>query len=206
MRVATPDAHPPHGITDYLPLDSQVKQAAQHVERQIIHDFNVIASNLSENLQSASKEPKLQLTKAPTLIELESARVQPFASFTNVIDFLENHRTSAIGIAGRRGVGKTALLRWIKYKLEPRWIVVYISAPAVYNTADFVRTIFTMTVKEVIQKYSSVLREGPFIGLIEPFRKSSTDRQIGKLSQQALDSIMGSRRAHGATSARLQQE
>lgn len=182
-------------------LDSEVKKAAQNVERQIIHDFNVIASNLSENFQSASKEPKLQLTKAPTLIELESVRVQPFASFTTVIDFLENHRTSAIGVAGRRGVGKTALLRWIKYKLERRWIVVYISAPGVYNTADFVRTIFTMTVKEVIQKYSPVLREGPFIGLIEPFRKSSADRQIGKLSQQALDSIMGSRSDQRTTTA-----
>ena len=182
-------------------LDSQVKQPAQNADRQIIHDFNVIASNLSENLQSASKEPKLQLTKAPTLIELESVRVQPFASFTTVIDFLENHRTSAIGVAGRRGVGKTALLHWIRYELEPRWIVVYISAPAVYNTADFVRTIFTMTVKEVIQKYSPVLREGPFIGLIEPFRKSSADRQIGKLSQQALDSIMGSRSDQRTTTA-----
>jgi len=177
-------------------LDSQIKQAAQHVDGQILDDLKSIASGLSKNLQNASKEPKLQLTDAPTLIELESARVQPFASFGTVIEFLEKHRTSAVGIAGRRGVGKTALLHWIKYKLEPGepgWIVVYISAPAVYNTVDFVRTIFTMTAKEVIQKYSPVLREGPLIGIIQPFRKSSTDRQIGQLSQQALYSIMGSR-------------
>lgn len=100
-------------------LDSQIKQAAQHVDGQILDDLKSIASGLSKNLQNASKEPKLQLTDAPTLIELESARVQPFASFGTVIEFLEKHRTSAVGIAGRRGVGKTALLHWIKYNWSP---------------------------------------------------------------------------------------
>src|SRR5262249_32627968 len=46
-------------------------------------------------------------------------------------------------------------------------------------------------------------REGPFIGLIEPFRKSNTDRRIGQLSQQALDSIMGSRSDQHTTTAGL---
>ena len=135
----------------------------------------------------------LQLAAAPTLIELQSARVQPFASFTDVIGFLQSHRTSAVGIGGRRGIGKTALLHWMKYELEPSWIVLYIPAPAVYDAADFVRTIFAMTTKEVIEKHSAVLREGWLTAFIDPFRRSSTDRRIGKLSQQALDSITGSR-------------
>jgi hypothetical protein len=174
-------------------LDSQSARTARRVDGEIVKDFEAIASVLSVELQRTGTDPMLQLTAAPTLIELESARVQPFASFKGVIGFLQSHRTSAVGIGGRRGVGKTALLRWMKYELEPKWIVLHVPAPAVYDAADFVRMIFAMTAKEVIEKHSTVLREGWFTAFIDPFRRSGTDRRIGKLSQQALDSITGSR-------------
>jgi hypothetical protein len=174
-------------------LNKQVTWAAGRVHDEMLNDFKAIASVLSVDLQRASTDPMLQLSAAPALIELESARVQPFASFKDVIEFLESHRTSAVGVGGRRGIGKTALLRWIKYELEPRWIVIYIPAPATYDAADFVRTIFTMTAKEVIQKYSAVLSEGRLASFTEPFRQLSSNRRIGGLSQQALDSITGSR-------------
>ena len=174
-------------------LNKQMASTAQRVNDEILDDFKAIASGLSVELQHESADPMLKLSAAPALIELESARVQPSASFKEVIEFLESHRTSAVGVGGLRGIGKTALLRWIKYELEPRWIVVYIPAPATYDAADFVRTIFIMTAKEVIQKYSVVLREGWLISFTEPFRQLSDNRRIGRLSQQALDSITGSR-------------
>ena len=133
-------------------LYSQSARMARPLDGEILEDFRAIASVLSVELQRAGTDPMLQLAAAPTLIELQSARVQPFASFTDVIGFLQSHRTSAVGIGGRRGVGKTALLRWMKYELEPNWIVLYIPAPSVYDAADFVRTIFAMTIKEVIEK------------------------------------------------------
>jgi hypothetical protein len=179
-----------------LRINSFGIQSARTMRRlgsEILEDFKAIVSVLSVELQRTGTDPMLQLTAAPTLIELESARVQPFASFKDVIGFLQSHRTSAVGIGGRKGVGKTALLRWVKYELEPKWIVLYIPAPAVYDAADFMRTIFVMTVKEVIEKHSAVLREGWLTAFIDPFRRSSIDRRIGKLSQQALDSITGSR-------------
>jgi hypothetical protein len=49
-----------------------------------------------------------------------------------------------------------------------------------------------VTAKEVIQKYSVVLREGWLTSFTEPFRQLSNNRRIGTLSQQALDSITGS--------------
>jgi hypothetical protein len=174
-------------------LNEQVASTAGRVHDEMLNDFKAIASVLSVELQRASTDPMLQLSAAPALIELESARVQPFASFKDVIEFLESHRTSAVGVGGRRGIGKTALLRWIKYELEPKWIVIYIPAPATYNAADFVRTIFIMTAKEVIQKYSVVLSEGRLASFTEPFRQLSNNRRIGGLSQQALDSITGAR-------------
>jgi KAP family P-loop domain len=174
-------------------LNKQMASTAQRVNKEILDDFKAIASELSVKLQHASTDPMLQLSTAPALIELESARVQPLASFKEVIEFLKSHRTSAVGVGGRRGIGKTALLHWIKYELEPEWIVVYIPAPASYDAADFVRTIFIMTAKEVIRKYSVELRESWLTSFTEPFRQLSDDRRIGRLSQQALDSITGSR-------------
>ena len=174
-------------------LNKQVASTGQRVHDKMLNDFKAIASVLSVELQRASTDPMLQLSAAPALIELESARVQPFASFKDVIEFLESHSTSAVGVGGRRGIGKTALLRWIKYELEPKWIVIYIPAPATYDAADFVRTIFAMTAKEVIQKYSVVLSEGRLASFTEPFRQLSNNRRIGGLSQQALDSITGAR-------------
>ena len=182
-------------------LDGQLARTAQRAESEILEDFRAIASVLSVELQRAGTDPMLQVDAAPTLIELESARVQPFASFKEVIGFLQGHRTSAVGVGGRRGVGKTALLRWMKYELEPKWIVLYIPAPAVYDAADFVRTIFVMTAKEAIEKHSIVLREGWLTAFIEPFRRSSADRRIGELSQQALESITGSRSDQRTTAA-----
>ena len=173
--------------------NKQLALTARRVNDEILDDFKAIASELSVKLQHESADPMLQLSAAPALIELESARVQPSASFKEVIEFLESHRTSAVGVGGRRGIGKTALLRWIKYELEPRWIVVYIPAPATYDAADFVRTIFILTAKEIIHKYSVVLREGWLSSFTEPFRQVSSNRRIGRLSQQALDSITGSR-------------
>jgi KAP family P-loop domain len=174
-------------------LNEQVASTAGRVHDEMLNDFKAISSVLSVELQRASTDPMLQLSAAPALIELESARVQPFASFKDVVEFLESHRTSAVGVGGRRGIGKTALLRWIKYELEPKWIVIYIPAPATYDAADFVRTIFVMTAKEVIQKYSVVLSEGRRASFTEPFRQLSNNRRIGGLSQQALDSITGAR-------------
>jgi hypothetical protein len=174
-------------------LNEQVARTARRVHDEMLNDFKAISSVLSVELQRASTDPMLQLSAAPALIELESARVQPFASFKDVVEFLEGHRTSAVGVGGRRGIGKTALLRWIKYELEPKWIVIYIPAPATYNAADFVRTIFVMTAKEVIQKYSVVLSEGRLASFTEPFRQLSNNRRIGGLSQQVLDSITGAR-------------
>ena len=165
---------------------------AQPTYDEILNDFKAIASGLSLELRQ-STDPMLQLSAAPTMIELESARVQPFASFKDVIEVLESHRTSAVGIGGNRGIGKTALLRWIKYELEPRWIVVYVPAPATYDAADFMRTIFIVTAKEVIQKYSEVLRAGWLTSLVDPFRQLSNERRLGTLSQQALNSITGTR-------------
>ncbi len=174
--------------------DNQITSAAL-LEGQIFHEFETIALDLSSEFvrASAARDPMLRSVGAPTLVELESPRVHPSESFKILIEFLKNHPTSAVGVAGRRGAGKTTLLRWIKYELEPEWIGVYISAPAVYDAADFIRTIFAATARAVMYKRSTVLNQGWLTPFIELFRQPSTDRRIARISQQALDSVTGSR-------------
>jgi hypothetical protein len=83
-------------------LNEQVARTARRVNDEMLNDFKAISSVLSVELQRASTDPMLQLSAAPALIELESARVQPFASFKDVVEFLEGHRTSAVGVGGSR--------------------------------------------------------------------------------------------------------
>ena len=184
-------------------LDSQLTSADSQstlvtlLERQIFHEFETISLDLSSELIRASAalriDPMLRSVEAPALIELESPRVYPSEGFKILAELLKSHPTSAVGVAGRRGVGKTTLLRWIKYELEPEWIGIYISAPAVYDAADFVRTIISKTARAVMDKRSTAVHEGRLTSFIELFRQPSTDRRIATISQEALDSVTGSR-------------
>lgn len=187
-------------------LGSQSTSAIQRVDQQVSHEFRTLRSELSLDLAQATEprfDPMLRIFDAPTLIELESPRVQRSASFEYLIEFLQNHTTSAVGVAAQRGAGKSTLLRWVKYELEPKWIVIYLSAPAVYDPADFVRTIFSNTAREVINRRSTVLHQGWLATFIEPLRQRqpNADRQIAKMSQQALASIAGLRSDQRTTMA-----
>lgn len=187
-------------------LDSRPESAASRIDKQILNEFKSFWLELSLELEGVTDrkrrlDPMLRSFNAPTLIELESSRVQRSASFEYILEFLKNHITSAVGVAGVRGSGKTTLLRWIQYELEPTWIVLYLSAPAIYDTVDFVRTIFTNTVREVISKRSAELRQRRLSLFVEPFRKPSIDRRIVLLSERALVSITGLRSDQRSTSA-----
>ena len=180
----------------------------QEVHKQVSDVFETFRSELSSKLEDITdRKParnldlELKLSEAPTLVELESSRVQRSEGFEYILRFLKDHDTSAVGVAGVRGSGKTTLLRWIKYELEPEWIVLYLSAPAIYNAVDFVRTIFANTVREVISKRSAVLHQGRLAYFSELFRQPSAERQIVMLSERALVSITGSRSDQRSTAA-----
>lgn len=195
-------------ITHYIDsLDSQLaRPVTSGVDQQILEEFNTVWSELSvefESVTDSSRRPDLMLRSfnAPTLIELESSRVQQSASFQYILEFLQNHITSAVGVAGVRGSGKTTLLRWIKHELDPTWVVLYLSAPMVYDAVDFDRTIFANTAREVISKHSTLVHQGRLASFIEPFRRPSADRRIVMHSDRALVDITGSRSDQRSTSA-----
>lgn len=81
-------------------------------------------------------------THAPRLIELTDSTVVGSRSIDRVKSFVTNHETSAIGIAGPRGVGKTTLLRAVAEDVRSRGgVAAIVSAPVEYSATDLLRSL-----------------------------------------------------------------
>ena len=89
--------------------------------------------------------------KAPTLVELTTAKIVPSATQHAVIEFMRNHQSSAIGIAGPRGSGKSTLMQAI-YESGFASHVVLIPAPVKYEPFDFTRRLFADVATEILSK------------------------------------------------------
>jgi hypothetical protein len=85
---------------------------------------------------------------APTLVEFENAAVIDSASFEEVQALVEQHVTSAIGVAGPRGVGKSTLLRLLCE--TPNHVGIYLPAPSSAADQQFVKVIHSTTANKVI--------------------------------------------------------
>jgi Cdc6-like AAA superfamily ATPase len=87
--------------------------------------------------------------RAPSMVEMDSAKVVPARTMTALADFIAQHVTSAIGVAGPRGIGKSTALRYLTRQSD-RSLGVYISAPVRYEPTDFVRRVYEDVAKEVL--------------------------------------------------------
>jgi Cdc6-like AAA superfamily ATPase len=77
--------------------------------------------------------------KAPRLVELSITKAQVVSSaITRVSDFIQGHESSAIGIAGPRGVGKSTLMLKVA-KLGEFGLSVVVAAPVEYERLDLLR-------------------------------------------------------------------
>jgi hypothetical protein len=124
-------------------LEQQVKAANAtftarvrgEVEAQVRQVIN------SPRVSGDDRKRRLEVLEAPALVELDSSDTINAGSVNEIEDFILNHETSTIGIAGPRGAGKTTVLRRICGPGVPDRIGVYIQAPVYYDAADFVRLI-----------------------------------------------------------------
>jgi hypothetical protein len=118
---------------------------------------------------------------SPTLVEFEADAVVDSESFEEVRALVEGHVTSAIGVAGTRGVGKSTLLRLLC--AAPERVSVYLPVPADSAGEQFIKVIYGTTVKQVISS-----RGGELTGRRWTlFRRHSEDYVNAAL--QALDRI-----------------
>lgn len=89
-------------------------------------------------------------TVAPRLVELSSSTVISSALSKALKDFILGHQSSAIGIAGPRGSGKSTLMRGLKADKSWDPLLVPMTAPVRYEPVDFIRRLYLNIAKEVL--------------------------------------------------------
>jgi hypothetical protein len=89
---------------------------------------------------------------APALVELTSSQIVPSTALDEVRQFIDDHTSSALGIAGVRGIGKSTIIRSVveldANDRQSRSLGILVSAPVRYDPQALVRYIveeFTLT-------------------------------------------------------------
>lgn len=95
---------------------------------------------LNETLGPENKLPFP--TVAPRLVELDTSAVVPSSTANFLKRFVEGHESSAIGIAGPRGSGKSTLMRGLTTDGKHRHRSVWLTAPVRYESVDFIRRLY----------------------------------------------------------------
>lgn len=134
--------------------------------------------------QTLGPENKLPFpTVAPRLVELNTSAVVPSSTATLLKNFVEGHESSAIGIAGPRGSGKSTLMRGLTSDAEHRERSVWLTAPVRYDSVDFVRRLLLEVAKRVDE------RNGGELGKI--WRRKSSSVLIARATIGAVLSVIG---------------
>jgi Cdc6-like AAA superfamily ATPase len=102
-----------------------------------------------------SAEVVLTTTEAPRLVELDTRDPVGVNTLRDVQEFIQLHVTSAIGISGPRGIGKTTIMRLLCSRHQDHYVGVYVPAPVKYSPADFVRTIHQRTAEEILDAHGA---------------------------------------------------
>jgi AAA ATPase domain len=119
--------------------------------------------------EGAAHGAVLTTERAPTLVELENyPDITPSTTYRRLAQFIVEHRTSAIGLAGPRGAGKTTAMWMLRDDAEVQCVHVPVSTPVYYEAADFLRLIQLRLVEELLDKenidadgYPRLLRSSP---------------------------------------------
>ncbi|GAA1032881.1 hypothetical protein GCM10009557_32810 [Virgisporangium ochraceum] len=103
---------------------------------------------LGQPLHDDASPVRFDVTDAPDLVETDTQDVITSTSVRAIVEFVDRHGTSAVGVAGPRGVGKTTIIR--KATSRPEYLGVYIAAPVHYDAADFVRLMHAKVARAIL--------------------------------------------------------
>ncbi|RJQ73790.1 hypothetical protein D5S17_24540 [Pseudonocardiaceae bacterium YIM PH 21723] len=95
-----------------------------------------LATAINEVLRAQGIEPLT--SRAPRLVELDNAQITPVETVRRVLDFIEQHQASAIGLAGVRGSGKSTALRAVATRPHLRDFAVLIPAPTIHEPGELI--------------------------------------------------------------------
>ncbi|MFJ4952185.1 P-loop NTPase fold protein [Streptomyces sp. NPDC088760] len=128
---------------------------SQSVNTYVEGTLSEIANRYS--VVDEDKYPSLDNSKAPRLVELEADEHIESQSIKQIADFIREHKSSAIGLSGPRGVGKTTVMKEA-CKLSPSmseespegYLGVYLPIPVKYTTVDFIRHLHCVLARTMI--------------------------------------------------------
>ncbi|WP_406375853.1 ATP-binding protein [Streptomyces sp. NBC_00647] len=126
----------------------------------LVNEVQALANSVINEHKERDKHEvaTLKTLNAPILVEIDSADVVPSTSTEGVLTFIREHGTSAIGISGPRGIGKTTLMRDIQRHMEGT-LSVYLPIPVSYAAEDFIRVIFREVASSVRAAYGDEREE-----------------------------------------------
>jgi Cdc6-like AAA superfamily ATPase len=147
-------------------LQDAEAQYRDSIRVQLTEYSNVVANSLYAESIAAEEEARrraaeesaevvLATTEAPRLVELDARDPVPVKTLRDVQEFIQLHVTSAIGISGPRGIGKTTIMRLLCSRHQDHYVGVYVPAPVKYSPADFVRTIHQRTAEEILEAHGA---------------------------------------------------
>jgi len=122
-------------------LDQRLDIEIPALIRQIMHEWDSDERIWSSHLRSEV---------APAMVELDMADTVSSATLKKLKHFIATHHTSAIGIAGTRGAGKTTLMEQLRYDPELSSLSVRIPAPVYYDAHELLRLIHTRLARSVL--------------------------------------------------------
>jgi Cdc6-like AAA superfamily ATPase len=153
----------------FLRLNNSQDAEAQYrdsIRIQVTERLNVVWNGLyAESLAAdedarrraaeESAEVVLSTTEARRLVELDSQDPVPVKALRVLQDFIGSHVTSAVGISGPRGIGKTTIMRLLCSRQQDHCVGVYVPAPVKYSPADFVTTIHQRTAEQILEAHGA---------------------------------------------------
>lgn len=91
-------------------------------------------------------------THAPRLVELDTSQVTPSRTANYIKEFILEHDSSAIGLAGTRGSGKSTVMRALRGDRELSELVTVVPSPVRYDPGEFVRRLLHETAKTIASR------------------------------------------------------
>jgi hypothetical protein len=122
-------------------LNEAIYQQVGDALRQVINDRWTEESMWGLEFDSVS---------APTMVGVAIDNAVSSTTYVELSDFIKEHSTSAIGLAGPRGTGKSTLMEQLRFDPGLNCVGVRIPAPRRYEPATLVRLIHRTVATEVL--------------------------------------------------------